>query len=122
MEKTYKCDERVMQMRLQTLRGEFESLRMTNSKNVSTYCNRIQEIINNIKVNRETLEEQQVVEKLMRSLPAKFNYVVAAIEEGSNISKMSIDRLMNSLCLHEQMMNQKVNNSSQKQACRGKSR
>ncbi|CAM8956692.1 unnamed protein product [Rhodiola kirilowii] len=87
---------------------------MTDSESMSSYCDRVQAIVNNLNVNREALEEQQVVEKV--SLPAKFEYVVAAIEEGHDISKISIDRLMSSLCSHEQQMNQKANDSSQEQA------
>ncbi|CAM8936993.1 unnamed protein product [Rhodiola kirilowii] len=88
---------------------------MIDSKSVSTYCDRVQAIVNNLNVNGEALEEQRVVKKVLRSLPAKFEYVVAAIEEGHDISKMSIDRLMSSLCSHEQRMNQKANDSSQEQ-------
>ncbi|CAM8877003.1 unnamed protein product [Rhodiola kirilowii] len=89
---------------------------MTDSESVSTYCDRVQAVVNNLNVNGEAREEQRVVEKVLRSLPAKFEYVVAAIEEGHDISKMSIDRLMSSLCSHEQRMNQKVNGSIQEQA------
>ncbi|CAM8974718.1 unnamed protein product [Rhodiola kirilowii] len=103
-------------MRLQTLRGDFESLRITDSESVSTYCDRVQAVVNHLNVNGEVLEEQRVVEKVLRSLPTKFEYVVATIEEGHDISKMSIDRLMSSLCSHEQWMNHKANSSSQEQA------
>ncbi|CAM8940600.1 unnamed protein product [Rhodiola kirilowii] len=116
LENAYKGDERVMRMLLQTLRGDFESLRMTDSESVSAYCERVQAVVNNLRVNGEALEEQRVVEKVLRSLPVKFEYVVAAIEEGNDTSKMSIDRLMSSLGSHEQRINQKANGSSQEQA------
>ncbi|CAM8990990.1 unnamed protein product [Rhodiola kirilowii] len=116
LKNAYKGDERVMRMRLQTLRGDFESLRMTDSESVSTYCERVQAVVNNLRVNGEALEEQRVVEKVLRSLPVKFEHVVAAIEEGNDTSKMSIDRLMSSLGSHEQRINQKANGSSQEQA------
>ncbi|CAM8978183.1 unnamed protein product [Rhodiola kirilowii] len=116
LENAYKGNERVMRMRLQTLRGDFESLRMTDSESMSTYCDRVQPVVNNLNLNGEALEEQRVVEKVLRSLLAKFEYVVAAFEKGHDISKMSIDRLMSLMCSHEQRMNQKVNGSSQEQA------
>ncbi|CAM8911646.1 unnamed protein product [Rhodiola kirilowii] len=116
LKNAYKGDERVMRMRLHT---RF-SLRMTDSESVSAYCERVQAVINNLRVNGEALEEQRVVEKVLRSLPTKFEYVVTAIEEGNNILEMSIDRLMSSLCSHEQRMNQKANNSSQEQALKSR--
>ncbi|CAM8975498.1 unnamed protein product [Rhodiola kirilowii] len=112
----YKGDERVMQMRLQTLRGDFKSLRMYDSESMLTYCDRVQAVVNNLNVNGEALEEQRVIEKVLRSLPAKLEYVVAAIEEGHDKTKMSMDQLMSSLCSHEQRMNKKANDSSQEQA------
>ncbi|CAM8965372.1 unnamed protein product [Rhodiola kirilowii] len=89
---------------------------MTDSESVSTYCDRVQVVVHNWNINGEVLEEQRVVKKVLRSLPAKFEYVMAVIEEGHNISKMSIDRLMSSMCSHEQRMNQKANGFSQEQA------
>ncbi|CAM8928832.1 unnamed protein product [Rhodiola kirilowii] len=77
---------------------------------------RVQAVVNNLNVNGEALEEQRVTEKVLRSLPTKFEYVVEAIEEGHDISKMSIDRFMGLLCSHEQRMKQKANDSSQEQA------
>ncbi|CAM9000033.1 unnamed protein product [Rhodiola kirilowii] len=58
LKNAYKGDERVMRMRLQTLRGDFESLRMTDSESVSAYCERVQPVVNNLRVNGEALEEQ----------------------------------------------------------------
>ena len=34
----------------------------------------------------EDISERKVVEKILRSLPPKFNYVVAAIEESKDLS------------------------------------
>ncbi|CAM8986897.1 unnamed protein product [Rhodiola kirilowii] len=51
LENAYKGDERVMRMRLQTLRGDFESLRMADSESVSTYCDRVQAVVSNLNVN-----------------------------------------------------------------------
>lgn len=57
---------------------------MTNSENVSTYCDRVQAIVKDLKVNGEKMEEQRVVEKVLCSLPDKYEYVAATIEEEHN--------------------------------------
>ncbi|MCI39821.1 retrovirus-related Pol polyprotein from transposon TNT 1-94, partial [Trifolium medium] len=50
------------------------------------------------------MEERIVVEKILRSMTVKFNYVVCAIEESNNVETLSIDELQGSLLVHEQKM------------------
>ena len=50
------------------------------------------------------MEQTVIVEKILRSMTSKFNYVVCSIEESNNISTMSIDELQSSLLVHEQRM------------------
>ncbi|KAL0320216.1 UNVERIFIED_CONTAM: Retrovirus-related Pol polyprotein from transposon TNT 1-94 [Sesamum radiatum] len=52
----------------------------------------------------EKLTDVRVVEKVLRSLNAKFNHVVVAIKEAKDIESMSIDELNGSLVAHEKRM------------------
>jgi hypothetical protein len=52
----------------------------------------------------ERMEQVMVVEKILRSMPAKFNYVVCSIEESNDVTTLSIDELQSSLLVHEQRM------------------
>ena len=93
-------------MKLQTLRNEFEL----------DYFDQVQTIVNQIQVNGEKLDDQRMVKKIMHSLSARFNYVVAAIEEENDIFTLTVEGLMSSLCLHEQRINQKINFTNLEQA------
>ncbi|GAV79209.1 UBN2 domain-containing protein, partial [Cephalotus follicularis] len=94
LQKSYKGDNRVKQVRLQTLRGDFESLRMNDSETISAYFDRVQSVVNQLRVNGEKLEDVRVMKKIIRSLTKKFNYVVAAIKGSQDLSTMTIERLM----------------------------
>ena len=50
------------------------------------------------------MEDVIIIEKILRSMSAKFNYVVCSIEESHDIDELSIDELQSSLLLHEQRM------------------
>jgi len=67
-------------MCLQTLRGEFESMKMKDSKDLSSYITCVQIVANQLKRNGETLTDARVVEKILRSLTNDFENVVCAIE------------------------------------------
>ena len=102
LEKVFKGTDRVKQVRLQTLRGELESMKMKESENVSDYITRVQTVANQLNRNGEMLPETRVVEKILRSLTDNFENVVCAIEESKDLTKFTVDELASSLEAHEQ--------------------
>ena len=52
------------------------------------------------------MEDVVIVEKILRSMAPKYNYVVCSIEESKDVDTLSLDELQSSLLAHEQKMNQ----------------
>jgi len=84
----------------------FESLRMNDSKSISAYFDQVQTIVNQLRVNGEELQDVQVVEKILRSLAERLDYVFAVIKEAQDVDIIVVDE---SLCSHERRMNQQSN-------------
>jgi gag-polypeptide of LTR copia-type len=99
--------DRVKQIKLQTLRDEFEILRMNMTEGVSDYITRVHTITNQLKRNGESLSEQRLEEKNLRSLTDTFENVVCAIEETKDLAELTVDELIGSLLAHEQRKNLK---------------
>ena len=93
LEKVFKGTNRVKQVRLQTLRGELESMKMKELENVSDYITRVQTVANQLNRNGEMLPETRVVEKILRSLTDNFENVVCAIEESKDLTKFTVNEL-----------------------------
>lgn len=54
--------------------------------------------------NGEKKGDVSVIEKILRSMTPKFDYVVCSIEESRDIDTLTIDELQSSLLVHEQRM------------------
>ncbi|RVW19207.1 Retrovirus-related Pol polyprotein from transposon TNT 1-94 [Vitis vinifera] len=89
---------------LQALRKEFEILHMKAGESVNEYFARTLTIANKMKANGDDKGDVAVVEKILRSMTPKFDYVVCSIEESKDIDTLTIDELQSSLLVHEQRM------------------
>ncbi|XP_060670258.1 uncharacterized protein LOC107433446 [Ziziphus jujuba] len=77
---------------------------MKSGESVSEYFSRTMAIANKMRIHGEKLEDVTIVEKILRSMTVKFNFVVCSIEESKDIDTLSIDELQSSLLVHEQKL------------------
>lgn len=70
---------------LQALRRDFEMLAMKEGESITSYCSKTIEISNKMRIYGEKMNDATIVEKILRSLTQKFNYVVYSIEESKGM-------------------------------------
>ena len=80
---------------------------------MNDFFTRTMSLVNQIITNGDTLEEQRIIEKTLRSLPPGFDPIVVAIEESKDLTQMCLDDLMGSLQIHEQRLNRLATVSSE---------
>jgi hypothetical protein len=100
---------------------------MTKSENVDQFMTRVMGIMNQIRLTREAIPYQCIVEKVLRSLLKKFKMVVTTILESKDLSRFSIDELIGSLLTHEtrvHLTDESITNAFKTQFCfsRGRGR
>jgi hypothetical protein len=76
---SYEGNEKVKDAKLQTYRIQFEQLKMKEDETVGKYFLRVEEMVNAMKALGETIGESSLVQKILRSLPDRFNPKVYAI-------------------------------------------
>jgi hypothetical protein len=103
----YKGEETVKKVRLQSLRLDFEKMEMKENEGIRNYFTRVNSVVNQMASNDETLENERIVQKVLRSLPQKFDYVVVAIEESKDVSTLSVEDLQGRLEAHEIKINRR---------------
>jgi gag-polypeptide of LTR copia-type len=101
----FQGSSKVVAIKLQGLRREFETLNMNQDESFQSFLTRVTTIVNQICSCGENLSEKIVVMKVLRSLTTKFDHVVAAIEESKDLSTYTFDELMGSLQVHETRLN-----------------
>ncbi|XP_048434711.1 uncharacterized protein LOC125474776 [Pyrus x bretschneideri] len=104
LKQKYQGTARVKRAQLQALRKEFEVLHMKTGESVNDYFARTLTIANKMKFHGEQMGDVVVIEKILRSMTPKFDYVVCSIEESNDIDILSIDELQSRLLVHEQRM------------------
>ena len=73
LKKVYEGDTKVKSAKLQSYRSQFESLKMEESEDIETYFLLIDEVVNTIRGLGEKVGNDIIVQKVLRSLPARFD-------------------------------------------------
>eukprot|EP00253_Pinus_taeda_P001678 PITA_01678 len=92
---------KVKRAKLQTLRTQYENLRMHDDESVANYFLRVDEIANCMKNLGEEIKEVVVVEKVLRSLSPRFESKVSKIEEKENLRNLTMSQLHGILTSYE---------------------
>jgi hypothetical protein len=100
---SYEGDERVKLEKLQARIIQFESLRMSEDKNIAGLFLRVYETVNTMKGLGDEIKEFMVVQKVLRSLPSRLDAKVYTIEEMHELDKLTMDRLHGILTSYEMM-------------------
>ena len=77
---------------------------MKSSKSIIDFFARTMTIANKMRIHGERMEDVTIIEKILRSMTPKFNFVVCSIEESKDVDTLSIDELQSSLLVHEQKL------------------
>nr|KYP71345.1 Signal peptidase complex catalytic subunit SEC11C [Cajanus cajan] len=94
LQEEFEGSEKIRAVKLQTLRHNFELLNMEESETVKDYYSKIKEIINQMRAYGENILDKKIVEKILISVPCKYDPIVTTIEQTKDLSTLSETELM----------------------------
>ena len=78
---------------------------MKDTESVDSFYTRVVGLINQLTFHGETITDQRVVQKILRSLPPRFENLVVTLEEHTYMTTFTIDEMQGSLINHEHRLN-----------------
>ncbi|KAK2404675.1 putative mitochondrial protein [Trifolium repens] len=116
LQKSYGGDAKVKKVKLQALKRQYELLQMKGDEKISDYFTRLVTLTNQMKNCGSNLEEQETVEKVLRTLTSRFDHIVVTIEETKDLSEVKLEDLQSTLEAHEMKHGEKDQGKEDEQA------
>ena len=87
---------------------------MKEEANIGEYLLRVDEVVNAIRGLGGELKEREVVDKVLRTLPMKYDSMVSTLEERDDLDALTVDELHGIFAAYD--MRTRQNDSSRKKA------
>ena len=80
--------------------------KMLQKESITTWFDRFTTIVNQLNQLGKIIPKDELVKRLLRSLPKVWRPTMIAIREAKNLNKISLDKICGSLLTYEQEVNQ----------------
>ncbi|MCH79564.1 gag-protease polyprotein [Trifolium medium] len=107
MRKAHEGTAKVKLSKLQILNTNFENLRMKEEESIHDFQMNVLEYANAFDALGKTISDEELVGKILRSLPQRFDMKFTAIEEAQDLSSLTVDELIGSLQTYELGLNRR---------------
>ena len=84
-------------VKLQTLKREYENLKMKETQNVGDFCVIVKDVTHKMATLGEPMTQEHVTQKVLSSLSPRWTTLAIVMEESKNLATMEYDELVGSL-------------------------
>ncbi|KAK5774731.1 hypothetical protein PVK06_042587 [Gossypium arboreum] len=102
LKEEFQGTKRTRQQQLLNLRRDFENLKMNEEETVKQYSDRIMVVANNIRLLGEQFSEVRIMEKVISTLPKRYEAKISSFEDSRDLTSISLIELINALYAQEQ--------------------
>ncbi|XP_016574002.2 LRR receptor-like serine/threonine-protein kinase FLS2 [Capsicum annuum] len=98
----YQGSDLVRQMQILNLKRDFESLRMQEDEVIAKYSDKNSLLVCKIWLLGEDFKDDRIVEKILLTIPERFESKISSLKESKDLSTISIKELISALQAQEQ--------------------
>ncbi|XP_010532447.1 PREDICTED: uncharacterized protein LOC104808467 [Tarenaya hassleriana] len=102
LQKEFEGDDKIRGMKVLNLMRDFERQQMKPSESIKEYVDRLVEIVNKIRILGTDITDQRIVQKIMVSVPERFEATLASLENTKEMANLKLAELLSSLQAQEQ--------------------
>ncbi|XP_028209270.1 uncharacterized protein LOC114392359 [Glycine soja] len=102
LKEEYARDDRIRSMQVLNLRREFELQRMEESETIKEYSNKLLGIANKIKLLGSDFADSRIVEKILVTVPERYEASIASLENTKDLSKITLAEVLHAMQAQEQ--------------------
>ena len=107
----YQGNEKIKSMKGLNLVREFKGLKMKEFETIKEYSTKLVDIANKVIMLSTYLSDNRLVQKILVSLPEKYEATIASLENIRNLSKIKLVELVNALQALEQRRSMRLKGS-----------
>ena len=89
-------------MQVLNLIREFEMLKMKEIETIKDYSDKLLGIVNKVRLLGKDFSDERIVQKILVTLPEKYESKISSLEESKDLSSISLAELVNALQAQEQ--------------------
>ncbi|CAA7014800.1 unnamed protein product [Microthlaspi erraticum] len=97
----YEGSPQVRLVKLQSLRREYENLKMYDGDDIKTFTDKLVVLENQLTYHGEKKSSSQLIQKILISLPAKFDSIVSVLEQTRDLDSLTMSELIGILKAQE---------------------
>ncbi|PKI49124.1 hypothetical protein CRG98_030470 [Punica granatum] len=97
LKEEYEGDEKIRGMKVLNLLREFERLQMEERETMKEFADRFVEIANKIRVLGIDIKDDRLVQKILVSVPERFEATIASSENGKELSDIKLAKVLSAL-------------------------
>jgi len=97
LQNEYEGDERIKGMQTLNLVREFEMQKMKEFETIKKYANKLLRIANKVKLVSSNIFNSRIVEKILVTVPERFEATITSLENTKDLSKLILAELVNAL-------------------------